>query len=481
MGGGRGHGRPVNERPPAAKQHRPELLSDNPTGSSPLANLAAAAEQVGFVEDVAPAPSASEVLNDERVQAQQEDEEEGFSAQHATFDLPAAEIGYEAEGEANGDDNADDGGSALLPLTGPKYPFHANYNDHFETQTTALRHLVPALRALQEATKPLLPDEFALYDPYYCEGSVKAKWENLGFPKVLHECRDFYDDVKRGFVPNYDILVTNPPYSADHIPRLLDILVTRKQPFALLVPDYVAKKPFYTEILQRCFTPTTLYQKPGVLKKTTYTASGAPSSSAGAAGASSQRSVDFSSHPLLAGLNLQQQQQRPAAYVPPAPRPPPVVPTAGEDSEGEDTDDDDADTKEPKKDGAAAPSAPKPKKKRERYAAKKRAKREPLGTEPFYIVPRNWYDYDHPRGTGNAHSHFRSMWIVWGGPRHSEVLLATRAAHAPSEHLKDGVYVFSGLIELEHRGKLEVNTQRANPTRRAARGGGGGSGGGFSK
>ncbi len=33
--------------------------------------------------------------------------------------------------------------------------------------------------------------------------------------------RDFYADVRKGRVPEYDILVTNPPYSGDHKERIL--------------------------------------------------------------------------------------------------------------------------------------------------------------------------------------------------------------------------------------------------------------------
>jgi hypothetical protein len=324
----------------------------------------------------------------------------------------------------------------------PRYPYLANFNDHFETSSEALRHLVPALRALQEATKPTNADSFFLYDPYYCEGSVVAKWAALGFPNMHHECRDFYEDVKNNFVPEYDILVTNPPYSADHIPRLMDILVTKRKPFALLVPDYVAKKPFYTDIVARVFTPSTLFAKPGVLKKND--PSGPPTMSM----ATLSRSVDFSSHPLLRGLMAASGAGGTAVAAVPAPYVPPQAP------------------------GTASPSAAaetvdaKGKRKRPRYAARKAAAKEPLGTEPFYIVPKQWYDFEHPKGAGHAHSHFRSMWIVWGGPRHAEVLLAARAAHAATAKTDRAVNVFSGLLELEHRGSVEIQVNRPNPTQR---------------
>lgn len=356
------------------------------------------------------------------------------------------------EGRAEGDESQQHHHEDGRPQR-PRYPFKANYNDHFETREIALRHVAPALQAIQEATKPNTPEDFVLYDPYYCEGAVKEKWAALGFENVVHECRDFYADAKSGTMPPHDVLVTNPPYSEDHIPRLMDILIGRRKPFAILVPDYIAKKGFYTEALGRMFTPSPLFQKPGILK---------PTNPVGTSMATLTRSVDFTGHPLLAGL-AGVKPSGPTTYVPPkAPEPP------KEKAEG-DAGEEGSDASGSESEGEAKPGEEKQKRRRPRYAARRRARNEPLGLEPFYIMPKQRYDYDHPRGTGKAHSHFRSMWIVWGGPRHSQVLLATRAAHAPSIGTENEVAVYTGLIELEHKGLVEVSS-RANPTRRAKRG-----------
>jgi len=383
-----------------------------------------------------------------------------------------------------------------------KYPYPVAYNDHFETRTIALKHLKPALAALQEALRPNTPEAFALYDPYYCEGAVKAKWRELGFENVIHDKRDFYEDVRNRCLPNYDVLVTNPPYSADHLPRLMDILVHQRKPFAILVPDYVVKKPFYQTALKTSFTPSVLFSKPGVLKKNPPPGSAPPTTMA-----TLTRSVDFSTHPLLAGLAAAggNATKPGAGYVPPKPReptPPKPEPTEEEQEEvdapavGHDTAGDDAEHNEgdnehhggDEEDGAE----PKERRRRPRYAARKAAREAlgPLGTEPFYIVPKRRYDYDHPHGVGNAHSHFRSMWIVWGGPRHAELLLAARAAHAPSAGTEDAVFVYSGMLELEHRGHVDVAPLPTSAATRAdgggrwgpangQRGGSGGGGGGY--
>ena len=54
-----------------------------------------------------------------------------------------------------------------------------------------------------------------------------------------------------GKCPEYDVLVTNPPFSSDHIERCLQFAVRSKKPWLILIPQYVAKKPHYMEMLRR--------------------------------------------------------------------------------------------------------------------------------------------------------------------------------------------------------------------------------------
>ena len=104
-----------------------------------------------------------------------------------------------------------------------------------------------------------------MYDPYYCTGRAKKLLKAVGFKKVLHRKRDFYQvnptrplgpgmtrtipaaaarrrspqpqpamppatlsrvlsvsapqDVAHAQVPPHDVMVSNPPYSADHKTR----------------------------------------------------------------------------------------------------------------------------------------------------------------------------------------------------------------------------------------------------------------------
>ena len=40
-----------------------------------------------------------------------------------------------------------------------------------------------------------------------------------------------------GCLPEHDVLVTNPPYTADHVERFLRFAVDNGKPWLLLVPD----------------------------------------------------------------------------------------------------------------------------------------------------------------------------------------------------------------------------------------------------
>lgn len=77
-----------------------------------------------------------------------------------------------------------------------KYPYRTDYNDHFETPLEAYEHIVPLLDALHPNR-----NEHIIYDPYYCNGQTKVLLSNLGFSKVKHEKRDFYQDIMMNNVP----------------------------------------------------------------------------------------------------------------------------------------------------------------------------------------------------------------------------------------------------------------------------------------
>ncbi len=58
-------------------------------------------------------------------------------------------------------------------------------------------------------------------------------------------------EEQQAYYPKYDVFVTNPPYSSDHIEKMIQHLTTdertRGKPWCLLMPTYVHKKDYYKE------------------------------------------------------------------------------------------------------------------------------------------------------------------------------------------------------------------------------------------
>lgn len=61
--------------------------------------------------------------------------------------------------------------------------------------------------------------------------------------------------VKAGSQPQYDILLTNPPYSADHIRSILQFCVSSDKPWLLLIPNYVYVQDYYKPTLGSSSNP----------------------------------------------------------------------------------------------------------------------------------------------------------------------------------------------------------------------------------
>jgi hypothetical protein len=161
-----------------------------------------------------------------------------------------------SEGQGGDDEGSQrDGGGAMkrrrheLDIQqGALWSFDVDYNDHFETPLAAYSDIAPVLDI---AAKMLGKDRssLVLYDPYYCQGSMRSHLSSLGFTTVINENRDFYKDIAEGRVPEYDVLITNPPFSGDHKPRLLNYLKSsgNKKPFLLVLPAYTATKSYWRE------------------------------------------------------------------------------------------------------------------------------------------------------------------------------------------------------------------------------------------
>ena len=138
-----------------------------------------------------------------------------------------------------------------------KFPYLTDYNDHFETPARAYEDILPLMECVLVGNRKA---EATIYDPYYCAGRAATLLKNVFQQRRLqqsihiqHEKRDFYRDIQMNTVPQYDILVTNPPYSSNHKERCLDYAIHQlKQygrPYFLLMPNYVATKEYYRKLV----------------------------------------------------------------------------------------------------------------------------------------------------------------------------------------------------------------------------------------
>ena len=121
--------------------------------------------------------------------------------------------------------------------------------DHSETDVRAYRDIVTVLLALAKRCGRTAAT-LRIWDPFYCDGGVKRRLRSLGFPSVHHEKVDFYAVTAAGDEPPFDVLVTNPPYSGDHIEKTLNYCAASGKPWLLLVPNFVARSEYYTAMLK---------------------------------------------------------------------------------------------------------------------------------------------------------------------------------------------------------------------------------------
>jgi hypothetical protein len=130
------------------------------------------------------------------------------------------------------------------------HPWKTEDADHCETPPSAYKDIAPVLRFIAKRLEKK-PEELRIYDPYYCAGGVKRHLAELGFTNVYNECEDFYAAAKAGKLPEYDVLVTNPPYSMDpldHIKALMHfVCLQQSKPWLIVQPNFVYTKPYWEE------------------------------------------------------------------------------------------------------------------------------------------------------------------------------------------------------------------------------------------
>jgi hypothetical protein len=78
--------------------------------------------------------------------------------------------------------------------------FAVDYNDHFETPLVAYVDLKPALIEIaSQLNKPV--EELRIYDPYWCQGNMVQRLNDIGFKHVININRDFYKDIQQKKIP----------------------------------------------------------------------------------------------------------------------------------------------------------------------------------------------------------------------------------------------------------------------------------------
>jgi hypothetical protein len=132
-------------------------------------------------------------------------------------------------------------------LAASDFPFETDADDHCESPHQAYQDVVPFLKDC--ATSSCSSQEkLLIYDPYFCNGTVVQNLKSLGFPNVYNRKEDAYQVWGSSKYPKHDVLVTNPPYSGDHIERLIDHVTSKafgNRPWMLLLPQWVHKKDYF--------------------------------------------------------------------------------------------------------------------------------------------------------------------------------------------------------------------------------------------
>jgi len=126
----------------------------------------------------------------------------------------------------------------------PSHPFKVDDTDHCETPIGAYQDIIALIDQiainLGKTRQAVL-----IYDPYYCDGGVRMKLASLGCKNVINENQDFYANIANNKIPDYDLLITNPPYSGEHMEKLLNFAAGSQKPYLLLLPHFVYSKEYY--------------------------------------------------------------------------------------------------------------------------------------------------------------------------------------------------------------------------------------------
>lgn len=77
-----------------------------------------------------------------------------------------------------------------------------------------------------ESIKKFIPSDKVVWAPFYCDGKQKLYFQEMGLD-IIHEDKDFFS-----YVPEYDLIVDNPPFSK--IKEICQRLKILDRPFILV-------------------------------------------------------------------------------------------------------------------------------------------------------------------------------------------------------------------------------------------------------
>jgi hypothetical protein len=82
-----------------------------------------------------------------------------------------------------------------------------------------------------ENIKQFIPKDKVIYEPFYCNGESGKDLQDMGY-KVIHEPVDFFEYCTKF---EYDILVSNPPFSLKK--EIYTKLIELDKPFIMISPS----------------------------------------------------------------------------------------------------------------------------------------------------------------------------------------------------------------------------------------------------
>jgi len=87
--------------------------------------------------------------------------------------------------------------------------------------------------------KEYIPKDKVIWCPFYCDGSMKEDFKEMGFD-IIHENEDFFENNKG------DIVIDNPPFSKKK--EVLTRLKELDKPFILICPSMMLSYKYFQEL-----------------------------------------------------------------------------------------------------------------------------------------------------------------------------------------------------------------------------------------